>query len=780
MSSFSYAQAIKGSAAAAVPTKPATLENEKAELPVEEPSSTIPTESVAATATEAPQDTEKVTPPESKSSEFTTVTSKHTARSKAAHSRTSSPNVRSGNQSKEVASSNSPNGTHENATDKHAQSDAKTEKSDNGAENPKEKSGKDEKPEPPKELKAAPLPSVNIWQQRKEAQQAKSKATPTTATKAASGKSEDNQQENAKPKKKGDNDSCHRRGEEEGPGKTDKTEKQEKPQIRSHGKEKWIPVEHVPTAVFNTPLPTPGNRTGRKPARGGREGGRSAAHANGAPAEKSASGQSPHNQGPKQNPGERGRNDHGSHRAASLPAQARSSAGSDVTAPEGRKGQANERKGTRGPEETAPATNGKQVNGGENFARPQREGKQFPKSNDARINKAAQLGLDAQAAARANDRRFESGSKSADANREHFQEFARERGDSRSGRPGRGRGGAYSSFGGQNAQFGHPSNNSFVPNKSYGYQDRQRSQHAYMNGSQHGNRLPMRSPSLPASGNQYDVYQMPTNMTAMYNNYQPINGPMNAVPYQPYVEPYSVVHLLSTQLDYYFSVDNMCKDIYLRKQMDGQGFVPLGLFATFSRIRSLTEDFELLRHVSRHLRNAEYVIGEDSVDRLRPREWAQWVLPEDQRDPAPLKNGPAPSRISAKNENAAPNNHSESSVNGSMHPGSQIFIPNGVPSRAPRTPLSSAAPEFQPSGPPPAAATEILHVGHPQAFYPQFCASKGPRYQIPKSFIDNVIPASGLAPRRLRTPLCSTCGIANPHVKYVLPLSPQAPQAPWM
>lgn len=40
---------------------------------------------------------------------------------------------------------------------------------------------------------------------------------------------------------------------------------------KSHGKEKWMPVPYVPSAVFNTPLPQ--TRRGGRLARGGREGG---------------------------------------------------------------------------------------------------------------------------------------------------------------------------------------------------------------------------------------------------------------------------------------------------------------------------------------------------------------------------------------------------------------------------------------------------------------------------------------------------------------------------
>jgi la-related protein 1 len=489
--------------------------------------------------------------------------------------------------------------------------------------------------------------------------------------------------------------------------KTDKS-----PVIRPHGKEKWTPVPYVPTAVFNTPLPSAGGgggggRGGRRATRGGRDSGRGA-HGNGAAgADKTASGQVA--QGAKQASGERGRHESGTGRAASLPAQSRRSTSTDAgAAADARKAsQAAERsRGARNGDENAT---GKQVNGGENVPRAQRDGKPFGRNQDARAGqKGGNLAVDSQAAARSNDRRFEAGSKSADPT--GLNDFSRERGEFRSERGGRGsnrgRGGPYSNFGGQNAQFGNPamSNNSFAASKSFGFNDRQRSQqHVMPNGSQQGNRMPLRSPSLPNSGNVYaGVYPFPGDITTMYG-YPAVNpAPMSAVPYQQYMEPFSLLNMLSMQLEYYFSVDNMCKDMFLRKQMDSQGFVPLNVLASFKRVKSLTEDFELLRHVARQLRNVEYQTGEDGIDRLRPREkWQQWVLPVEQREPAAQHDGAAPA--GKTDENSPINNHTESSINGSA----RQFVPNGTAPSA-KTSLSSTAPEFMPS-----AVSEIANVGHP-------------------------------------------------------------------
>lgn len=751
MSTFSYAQAAKGVSGTPALSKTPS-ESEKTDSKPEEHTTVETTTDEAPAPTESePVQQPEVVAEENKDDDFTTVTNKHAAKTKAINSRTSSPSVRTGSKARKSKEddSHTPNGNADATAEKQAPSEGQTEKAEGAAEKSAEKSEDSEKiASPPKELKAAPLPSVNIWQQRREAQDAKVKAVPksTSTSKAASTKAAstadetqqdsktgskkkgaDGAQEGAKDRKKTDGGKGRDAGSvppvedatawptpqvaigEEKKKSHEKTEKS--PVIRPHGKEKWTPVPYVPTAVFNTPLPSAGGRGGRRATRGGRDSGRGA-HGNGtATTDKAASGQAA--QGAKQSPGDRGRLESGSGRAASLPAQSRRSTSTDAGAT------ADARKASQAPERGRGARNGeennKQVNGGENGPRPQREGKPIGRSQDARAGdrnqKGANLAVDLQAAARGNDRRFEAGSKSADPT--GLTDFSRERGEFRSERGGRGsnrgRGGAYANFGGQNAQFNASmSNNPFPAPKSFGFNERQRShQHGLPNGAQQGNRMPLRSPSVPTPANMYGVvYPFPGDINTMYG--YPA-APMSAVPYQQYVEPFSLMNMLSMQLEYYFSVDNMCKDMFLRKQMDSQGFVPLNVLASFKRVKSLTEDFELIRHVSRQLRNVECQTGEDGVDRLRPRDkWQQWVLPVDQREPAAQNEGAAPARKT--DENTPVHGHSENVINGSA----RQFVPNGVAHDV-KTSLSSTAPEFMPSLLP-TAVNEIANVGYPWNF----------------------------------------------------------------
>jgi len=44
---------------------------------------------------------------------------------------------------------------------------------------------------------------------------------------------------------------------------------------------------------------------------------------------------------------------------------------------------------------------------------------------------------------------------------------------------------------------------------------------------------------------------------------------------------------LKQQIEYYFSIENLCKDIYMRQQMDKEGYVNVITLLKFKRIKSL-------------------------------------------------------------------------------------------------------------------------------------------------------------------------------------------------
>ncbi|GKZ88424.1 hypothetical protein AnigIFM59636_008283 [Aspergillus niger] len=747
--SFSYAQAAKGIAPAQSPAKTSPEEQTQAGSKPEEQSvdsssqtnaDAVPSKAETAQETEVTHTIEK---------EVDSTATKANASEASSDGNSSTSSV-----PKDEDGTDTPNGTSESTWDNKSQASG-TEKTNTGADSTKDKNAEKEKAVPAKELKAAPLPSVNIWQQRKEAQEAKAKAvaalkpasktgTSKTAS-AASSVSGDHQAESkpaskkkgsdvpsdgAKDRKKADGNKARDDGAsippvgdeslwptpqvaqgEEKKKAQEKSEKTEKsPVIRPHGKEKWMPVPYVPTAVFNTPLPSA--RRGGRAARGGRENSRNGTHGAGAGADK-ASGQAAQGSTPKQaTSADRGRNEQNSGRANSLPAQSRRSNSADAGLPDARKHQAADR--NRGPkgENANGAPAGRNANGADTY--PRHHAKQFAKGHDAGHKggehgaRNPQLSVDAQAGPR-QDRRFENGPKSADFASFHADRERKEKDFPRESRPERGRGGHRGGRGGhagfngaQNAHFpnNHMSHHNFMHPK-FGFNDRQRSQqHGPVNGSG-GHRMNIRSPSLPNSTAMYGVYPYPGDINTMYG-YQPMHaGPMTAYPYGQYYDSYSQIGMISMQVEYYFSVDNLCKDLFLRKHMDSQGYVGLAFIASFKRVKSLTEDFELLRHVARQLRSVEYVQAEDGLDRLRPREkWEQWVLPMDQRDPSAQNDGPSPSS-SAKPEDV----YVDGAVNGQVLNGTADF-------HGPKTSLSSTAPEFSPAGTQ-NGQTEITNVRNP-------------------------------------------------------------------
>ncbi len=51
-------------------------------------------------------------------------------------------------------------------------------------------------------------------------------------------------------------------------------------------------------------------------------------------------------------------------------------------------------------------------------------------------------------------------------------------------------------------------------------------------------------------------------------------------------------YLISSE--YYFSTENLTKDVFLRRKMDPEGCIPISLIATFNRVKALTQDIQLI------------------------------------------------------------------------------------------------------------------------------------------------------------------------------------------
>lgn len=84
-----------------------------------------------------------------------------------------------------------------------------------------------------------------------------------------------------------------------------------------------------------------------------------------------------------------------------------------------------------------------------------------------------------------------------------------------------------------------------------------------------------------------------------------------------------------SQISYYFSVDNLVKDLYLRKQMNSSGFIPISVIGNFYRMQTLTGGrYELVVEALKSVNNVE--VRGDFVRLSQDHE--QWVLPLEERE----------------------------------------------------------------------------------------------------------------------------------------------------
>ncbi|CAG81950.1 hypothetical protein B0I72DRAFT_139806 [Yarrowia lipolytica] len=115
------------------------------------------------------------------------------------------------------------------------------------------------------------------------------------------------------------------------------------------------------------------------------------------------------------------------------------------------------------------------------------------------------------------------------------------------------------------------------------------------------------------------------------NDFQPQGGaPGQPGFYQPPGAYEYALSLIIGQVEYYFSVENLCKDLFMRKQMNSAGLVPLTLIAGFNRVKALAHDPAVFMQACRFAPSLQ-VVG----DRIRLQQgWEQWVLPLEERDEA--------------------------------------------------------------------------------------------------------------------------------------------------
>lgn len=80
------------------------------------------------------------------------------------------------------------------------------------------------------------------------------------------------------------------------------------------------------------------------------------------------------------------------------------------------------------------------------------------------------------------------------------------------------------------------------------------------------------------------------------------------------------------QIEYYFSVDNLCRDTYLRAHLDEEGWVPLALICNFPTVASFAADYgEIIKTLKESSMILEW---DDENETIRLKEGAKnWLIP---------------------------------------------------------------------------------------------------------------------------------------------------------
>lgn len=144
-------------------------------------------------------------------------------------------------------------------------------------------------------------------------------------------------------------------------------------------------------------------------------------------------------------------------------------------------------------------------------------------------------------------------------------------------------------------------------------------------------------------------------------------APHSAFPAFPLSDPQFLLHsALKQQIEYYFSDLNLPKDLFLRENMDSQGFVPLNVITEFSRVRSISsQNLQSVREACSDSDEVEFVLGDGKAELLRRREgWEKYVLPEANRKEH--ARNPGPTSLESKSRHSmhmsAPAYHQQGSM----------------------------------------------------------------------------------------------------------------------
>jgi len=137
--------------------------------------------------------------------------------------------------------------------------------------------------------------------------------------------------------------------------------------------------------------------------------------------------------------------------------------------------------------------------------------------------------------------------------------------------------------------------------------------------------------------------QFPEPFYGQFNRFYP----SNFYPAEP-LEGEALKEAIRKQVEYYFSVDNLCKDVYLRSKMDKEGYVAVDLIAAFNKVKYLVKDRSVLLDA---LTTSTILEFDADKQHLRKRnDWRQW-LPSEGSDVKDAGNKNEEDEKTAKGEN---------------------------------------------------------------------------------------------------------------------------------
>lgn len=113
--------------------------------------------------------------------------------------------------------------------------------------------------------------------------------------------------------------------------------------------------------------------------------------------------------------------------------------------------------------------------------------------------------------------------------------------------------------------------------------------------------------------------------------------PVAVAPQDYTYSPEYMFSALATQVNHYFSIDNLCRDMFLRSNMNEEGLVPLSVIAAFRRVKLMTTDLDTVYQACQSAPNI-VVVGNKVKAAKDPQ---NWVLEESKRTPASRETGSA-------------------------------------------------------------------------------------------------------------------------------------------